>query len=251
MPGQILLHKKNGVYIEANATNPLPVDATISALPLPSGAASAANQTNGAQQTQITDGANVAAVIAGSNTGVKGLRVYGGPTDPISDIPVMLDYSHHQNHEGESYQWLFFGAVNAGTKDVRISVPNLTATTRTPHVLFEVISDNTTATISLYEGTTWTAAGQDDSANIRNRNRNSANTPGTKIYVSGAPALTPNALGTLLSVSYLFTSKASINIDQVLSEWILKTSTEYLFRVVTVGNGTVLIRVHFYEDLGV
>lgn len=31
---------------------------------------------------------NIAEVIAGAVTGAKGLRVYIGPTDPISDVPV-------------------------------------------------------------------------------------------------------------------------------------------------------------------
>lgn len=197
------------------------------------------------------DTGDIAAVISGANTGVKGLRVYGGPTDPISDIPVVIEYDHHQIHEGETYQWHFFGAVNATTKDVRISVPTLTATIRTPHFIPEVIADNTTTTILLYEGTTWTAVGTDDSARILNRNRNSTNTAATKIYVSGATALTPNATGTLLYTGYLFTGKASATSDRVLAEWDLKSNTEYLLRVTTTGNGSVLIRLHFYEDLGV
>lgn len=193
-----------------------------------------------------------AAVVTGANTGVNGLRVYNSPTDPISDISVGIDLEHHQIHEGETHQWFFFGAVNATSKDIRISVPALAATTRTPHMIFDVVSDNTTAQVLLYEGTTWTAVGTDDSGNIRNRNRNLTTTvPGTKIYVTGGTALTVNALGNLLDTDYLFTSKAGANAPRSQSEWLLKASTEYLLRVTTTGSGSCLIKLKWYEDLGV
>ncbi len=194
---------------------------------------------------------DVIPVVAGANTGVKGLRVFGGPTDPMSDVPVVIEFDHHQVHEGEAWKWNFIGAVNATTKDVRFSVPALTATTRTPHVLMELIADNASATLGLYEGTTWTAAGTDDSARIFNRNRNIAGAPNSKIYVAGVTALTPNALGTLIESGYIFTGKGAMSIDRGTMEWDLKSNTEYLIRVVTVGSGTVLLRVNFYEDKGV
>ena len=209
---------------------------------------------NGIQTQEVTlydaDGVPIP-VTTGASTGVKGLRVFTGPTDPIGDIPVVIEFDHHQIHEGEAWKWNFFGAVNATTKDVRFSVPTLPATTRTPHFLMELIADNTSAVIYLYEGTTWTAVGTDDSARIFNRNRNVAGSPGSKIYVSGATALTPNALGTLLEVGYVFTGKGAMSSERSTMEWDLKSNTEYLVRVVTVGSGTVLLRLNFYEDQGV
>lgn len=179
------------------------------------------------------------------------LQVQVGPGDVISNIPVVIEYDHHQIHEGEVYQWWFFGAVNSTTKDVRISVPALAATIATPHLVPEVICDATTTQILFYEGTTWTAVGTDDSARIYNRNRNVATAAGTKIYVSGATALTPNALGTQFYQGYIFTGKAGTVTDRVTAEWDLKASTEYLFRVTTSASGSCLIRLHFYEDRGV
>lgn len=190
-------------------------------------------------------------IVSGASTNVKGLRVYTGPTDPISDIPVHIEYSHHQIHEGETYKYVNFGTLNQSTRDIRISVPTLTATTRTPHFLFEVVSDNTTCTVSFYEGTTFTSGGTDDSSKILNRNRNSTNAAVTKVYVNGVTALTVNALGTLLDNNYIFTSKAATNAERDMAEWDLKSSTEYLVRIVTTGNGTVLCKLHWYEDLGV
>ena len=208
---------------------------------------------NGLQKTQIASATDIAAIVTGPNTSVKGLRVYGGPTDPISDIPVTIEYGHHQIHEGEAYLWLFYGAVNATTKNIRISVPVLAATTRTPHLLFEIVSDNTTCISTLYEGTTWTnnQAGQDDSSNILNRNRNSANAAATKIYVAGTPVLTPSSLGTKLDVQYVSPNKNVGNPDRTVNEWDLKSTTEYLLQVITTGNGNCLIKLNFYEDLGV
>lgn len=179
------------------------------------------------------------------------MQVQIGPGDIISNLPVVIEYDHHQIHEGEAWKWNFFGAVNATTKDVRISVPTLTATTRTPHAIFEIVADNTTSSIMTYEGTTWTSGGTDDSARIYNRNRNVIATPNTKIYVAGATALTVNTLGTQIDQGYLFTSKAAINTERAMVEWVLKSNTEYLLRVTTTGNGSVLIKIHFYEDLGV
>lgn len=187
----------------------------------------------------------------GTPTKTSAINVQIGPGDIISNLPVVVDFPHHQVHEGEMWQWYFFGAVNATTKDVRISVPILAATTRTPHLIPEVFGDNTTITVSLYEGTTFTNSGTDDSTRIRNRNRNVGGSPNTKVYVSGGTTLTPNALGTLLWQDYLFTSKASTNGARDLVEWDLLSNTEYLLRVVTTGNGSVMIRLHWYEDKGV
>ncbi len=179
------------------------------------------------------------------------LQVQIGPGDVISAIPVTLEYAHHQVHEGEVWQWWWFGALNAATKDVRISVPTLTATTRTPHFIPEVIADTTTAQLFFYESTTWTSGGTDDSSRIQNRNRNVGGSPNTKIYVSGGTALTVNALGTQFWQGYLFSGKSSLTTDRATAEWDLKSNTEYLFRVTTTGNGNCLIRLDFYEDLGV
>lgn len=181
------------------------------------------------------------------------MNVQIGPGDVISSIPVVIEYDHHQIHEGEVWQWNFLGAINATTKNIRISVPVLAPTTRTPHLLPEVVApENTSCTIKLWEDTTWTSGGTDDSANIFNRNRNVGGNPSTKIYVAGATALTVNATGTQIYVGYTVGGgKSAINADRSLSEWDLKSNTEYNFQLVTVGNGVVLVRLNFYEDLGV
>lgn len=182
----------------------------------------------------------------------KVFQVQIGPGDVISNLPVVIEFDHHQIHEGEAWQYTSFGALNTTTRNIRISVPTLAATTRTPHLLPEVICDATTTSILLFEGTTWTAGGTDDSAKIYNRNRNVAGTPNTKIYITGATALTPNADGTQIYQGYTVgANRSAIGSDRALSEWVLKSNTEYCLRVTTTSNGTCLIRLNFYEDLGV
>lgn len=244
-----------GAFVDVKVTpsGALSTDTTVSSSVLPTGASTSANQTNGSQKVQLTDATGNLLVYGDrvqTPTG-KVIQVQIGPGDKISSIPVVMDYPHHQIHEGETWKYQSFGTLNASTRDIRISVPALTPTVATPHLFLELISDNTTATMWLYEGTTFTSGGTDDSANIRNRNRNVAGSPGTKVYIAGGTALTPNALGTILDINYLFTNKAATNIERGSAEWDLKASTEYLVRVTTTGNGTCLLKLHWYEDLGV
>lgn len=233
---------------------------TVAASALPTGASTSAKQdtaadlltdikalqTSGTQRVIIASAADIAAIITGANTGVKGLRVYGGPTDPISDIPVGLDYDHHQNHEGEAYQWYYYNATLNGTVNFRLSVPALTAVTRTPHFRIEYVADTTT-NLYFFEGPTVNAAGT-ATTTIRNRNRSSTNTPGMAIYTGS----TFTADGTELYHGVTVASaKASLSADTSQAEWILKPSTEYMVRIVTTGATIVMLRFHWYEDLGV
>lgn len=203
-------------------------------------------QTSGTQRVIIASAADIAAIVAGANTGVKGLRVFGGPTDPISDIPVGIDYDHHQNHEGEAYQWFYHNTALNGTVNFRLSVPALAATTRTPHLRLEYMADTTT-TLYLFEGPTVNAAGT-ASTTIRNRNRNSTNTAGLVIYTGSTFTADGTEIYRGITVA---AAKSSLSVDQSQTEWILKTSTEYLVRIVTTGASIVMLRFHWYEDLGV
>lgn len=209
---------------------------------------------SGVIASSITDAVTGASaqVIARTQTPTgNALQVQIGPGDPISNVPVTIDFPHHQIHEGESHLFFWTGTLN-GTKDFRLSVPAFSPTIRAPHIVPEVISDAATTTLSLYEGTTWTAGGVENTAKY-NRNRNYAATiAAMKIYETGVTALTVNALGTRLYAGYLMASTKATNMtDRGLSEWVLAASTEYLFRIVTSASGTVLFRLDWYEDLGV
>ncbi len=221
---------------------------------------------DGSEDALLSSGAPMPATLRDGVTGLaatvqavqqtpggNALRVQIGPGDVISNIPVVIEYDHHQIHEGEVYQYFWQGALNSASKDFRIVVPDVLPTLRTPHIVAEVISDATITNLYWYEGTTWNSSGQDDSARIYNRNRNVTEAAGTKIYVSGTPALTPNALGTNFWQGLLFSSaKSSLSMEsRAMSEWDLRANTEYLFRITTTSSANVLMRLSFYEDLGV
>lgn len=179
------------------------------------------------------------------------IQVQIGPGDPVSFLPVTIDFDHHQIHEGEVWHYYWMGALNATSKEWRLKVPVYATLIQAPHIVFDITSDNTTATLALYEGTTWTNLGTKDT-NIHNKNRNIAGTPGMEVYVSGGTTLTPNVTGTQIWAGYLSnTAKTSLNTDRNVVEWVLKSNTEYHLKVTTTGNGTVLSRFRWYEDLGV
>jgi hypothetical protein len=201
-------------------------------------------------QRYVQLGGENLALIEGQNTGVPGLRVYGGPTDPISDIPVTIDYDHHQVHEGESHVFSYLiSSLNSGvSQDFRLNVPTgLTPTTRTPHVVFEVISTAETE-IYLYEGMTFTAGNGGTLQTSYNRNRNSATVPGMKVYLTPTPATT----GDLIHIGLTGSGKAAGVEGRSLTEWDFKPNTDYLKRITSRAAGDkIVVRVIWYEDLGV
>jgi hypothetical protein len=209
--------------------------------------------------TQVdADGNSI--VVTGPATEEKGIRVFGGPVDPISDIPVSIEFEHHQVHEGETYSYCNLqtsGLASGSSFDIRISVPALVATLRTPHMVFEVIA-NGECEAYLHRSVTWTSGGTavaaGASATARdNRNHNSLNAPGTALYVNGATALTVNSTGTLKYIWYLPSGVSrSATGDRSVTEIDLSASTEYMFRLTSRANTLkFLIRLGWYEDLGV
>lgn len=221
---------------------------------LPTGAATAAKQddimstlTDASQVTTLSDGVDTVEIQTGAVDGAKGLRVFIGPTDPVSDLPVFVDFDHHQNHEGKAYQYVYYNATLNGTVDLRLVVPAYATAIRSPHMTIELICD-TTSNLYLYEAPTVNAAGTEVTT-IRNRNRiGTPNTPGMKIYTGTTYTSTGTELSHYITIS---AAKASISSDTSKAEWILKPSTEYLVRLTTAASSIVLIRLNWYEDLGV
>lgn len=205
--------------------------------------------------TNIEDkdtGKSVAITARAQTPTGNAMQVQIGPGDVISSIPVVIDYPHHQIHEGETYTFAEYSTSLNGAKVWRISVPNLTATTATPHMLIEVISDATTTIVGLYEGAVWSGSGVNVTTQAYNHNRNIATPPSTQIYAAGSAALTASGSGTLIAQGYLFSAaKGSLGIDRSMAEWDLKANTEYLFKTTTSASGNVLTRINFYEDRGV
>ena len=176
------------------------------------------------------------------------LHVAIGPYDPISRIPVVIDYAHHQVHEGETYVvgQIVSGLANNDSKDYRITSGSVTPTIRTPHFIHEVIGDGA-AEVYLYEGGTVTGG---TAMPAINRNRNSGNVPTTTIYEN--PTVT--ALGSVLWPGMLTGSKNSVGSgDRSLDEFDFKPNATYHLRVTSkAATGLKFcVRMTWYEDLGV
>lgn len=176
------------------------------------------------------------------------LHVAIGPYDPISRIPVVVDFAHHQIHEGEAYtcSLLVSALANNASKDIRMTVGSATPTTRTPHLVAQVVADGA-AEVYLYEGGTVTGG---TALPAYNHNRNSTNVPG--MVVAENP--TVSALGSAIWVGLLTGSKQSSgSSDRALDEWDLKASTTYLLRVTSTAAAGIkaVVRMNWYEDLGV
>lgn len=205
--------------------------------------------TNKYSKKMVDNDGDVPEVIAGANTGVKGLRVYGGPTDPISDIPVVIDYPHHQLHEGETHQYTYPPAAlaNGNNLDFRLVVPaGLDPTIETPHAVIEVEATAETW-VYLYEAPTTTDNGTQQTSQNRNRNK-TATVPGSSVWL----APTVSVVGTLLSAWIIGAGNKTGGGTRESLEWDLKANTVYLIRVTAKATGdNVCARVIFYEDLGV
>lgn len=182
----------------------------------------------------------------------KALNVQIGPGDPISNIPVVMLYDHHQIHEGETWRWstLQTGGLNAGSNyDIVFTVPSLSspALVYAPHFRFEVVADSY-STAFFYEGVSNDSTAGSARTPI-NMERNGSYTP--KLQITDG---TSGASGTTLLWQGLITgSKSSAgSADTSSTEFILKSGTKYLFRFTSGTTGCkYLLRFIWYEDLGV
>lgn len=186
-------------------------------------------------------------IFTGPNTGEKGIRVFIGPTDPISDVPVVQQFPHHQVHEGEMHQYTYppTALANGSNLDIRFVANNLAPTTRTPHPVIEV--DSTSETwIYLYESPTFSAPGTQQTVN--NRNRNSSIVPASTVWL----APTVSNVGTLLS-AWIHGSGVTVGGSTRESlEWDAGSGLEYLYRLSSkAASNDVCARLIWYEDLGV
>ena len=192
-----------------------------------------------------------ASVEARKNTPTgNALNVQIGPGDPISNVPVVIEYDHHQVHEGEQhgYSNLTNSLASGSSKDFRINVPaTLDTVYEAPHMIFEVIT-TLEAEAYIYEGMTYAVGNGGTVRTSHNRNRlGTPVTAATKIYED----TTPDTLGTNLWIGLTGSANRAGAQGRSLTEWILKPG-DYLFRVTSRAAGCkVLIRFEWYEDLGV
>jgi len=197
------------------------------------------------------DSATVATVEARKQTPTgNALNVQIGPGDPISNVPVVIEYEHHQVHEGEQhgYSNLTSSLASGSSKDFRVNVPAALDTIyEAPHMIFEVIT-TLEAEAYIYEDMTYTVGNGGTARTPHNRNRLAyLTTPATTIYEDPTPATT----GTNLWIGLTGSSNKAGSGARSLTEWVLKPG-DYLFRVTSRAAGCkVLVRLEWYEDLGV
>lgn len=186
--------------------------------------------------------------------GEKGVRVLIGATDVISNLPVFVDYDHHQVHEGETFRYGNYSSAlaNNATKDIRFVVPSITVpagiatASRMPHFRWEVISSAGGVAI-LYEGTTFSGNGNQRTPIALERNGSYT----SQLTVWEDPSV--NVLGTPIWTGLLLAGNPKAGgIDKPENEFVLKNNTSYHMRFTSAGaSNQVLLRYVWYEDLGV
>lgn len=183
--------------------------------------------------------------ITGAATGETGIRVFIGPTDPVSDIPVFMDFEHHQVHEGESHKIIDKKAsLGTGTVKYSIDVGTFTPSIRSPHMLIGIDVYNGSASFDLYEAATYTGGTTKTSYN---RNRNSATNP-TTVIKTGVTSTN----GTLIDSFFAAGGVRTGGNGRAQAEWLLKNNTTYRVDVIGLTAGTqAIVSFEWYEDLGV
>lgn len=154
------------------------------------------------------------------------LNVQIGPGDPISNVPVVMDFEHHQVHEGETFRAQSVQA-SLGTTTVKygLTVPAFASTISGPHLLLSCDVYNGAARIDLYAEATFTSGA---GITAYNRNRNVAGSPG--MTVTGGVTSTD---GTLIESFFCAPGKFTSEGSRPASEWVLKSGAKY--RVDLIG----------------
>lgn len=173
------------------------------------------------------------------------LNVQIGPGDVVSNIPVIIDFEHHQIHEGESYLAQDIqSSIGTSTVKYSITVPTFATTINSPHMIIVCDVYNGNATVSVYESATFTGG---STVTIYNRNRNSATTAGTTIKTG-----ITSTNGTLIKTFYAGAGKSTSGSSRSETEIVLKSNTIYRIDIVGRSAGTeAIVGFLFYEDLGV
>jgi len=173
------------------------------------------------------------------------LNVQIGPGDVISFIPVVIDFDHHQIHEGETHRAQSLATI-IGTNTVQygLVVPTYSNTVQSPHLIIGLDIYNGSAEGHLYEGATFTGG---VTLSSYNRNRNSLTKPGLAIKSNIS-----TANGTLIDSFYSGAGSKAAEANRAMVEWVLKSNTNYRFDIIGKSVNTEYITdFNWYEDLGV
>jgi hypothetical protein len=173
------------------------------------------------------------------------LNVQIGPGDVISNIPVVMDFSQHQIHEGESHHWGYY-STSVSTISFGITVPTYANTIQAPHMIIQCQIYEGSGEVSLWEAATFTGG---STITGYNRNRNSATAPGMTVK-SG---VTVTGAGTRLPYTQLISGGTKgAGESRGIDEIVLKSNTIYvaIFEEI-VAVSRLVIHFESYEDLGV
>ena len=173
------------------------------------------------------------------------LNVQIGPGDPISNVPVVMDFEHHQVHEGETWRAQSV-QTSLGTSTVKygLTVPVVATSIYGPHLVLAVDIYNGAARIDMYADATFTGGSP---ITAYNRNRNVAGSPG--MTVTGGVTSTN---GTLIESFFAGAGKGTGEGSRPASEWVLKSNAIYRVDVSgLVANTQAIVGFNWYEDLGV
>jgi hypothetical protein len=241
-----------GAYVDVkvNPSGALTTETSVTSSALPTDAATATNQTSGDQKTQIvaSDGSVLEVYTRTQTPAQKVIGVQIGPGDIVSNLPVVVDYEHHQVHEGETHHSID-QQLSLGTNTVKyeITVPtfNPADASRCPHMMIEVDVYNGAARCDFYENPGAATGGS--SMTIFNRERNIATTPGTSVKTG----VTITG-GTLIESFFSGSGSKAVGGNRSGTEWILKSNETYRVDLVGLTSGTqAIVTFGWYEDLGV
>ena len=248
---------------ELRAT-PVPVSATT--LPLPTGASTETTLASTLTQlqsllTELQLKADLTETQPTSNAILDGLveartqtptianaiNVQIGPGDPISNVPVVMDFGQHQVHEGEAFlsQYVAVGLATSVVK-FQLIVGSYADSVAAPHLQISLDVYDGAARIDLYEGGTAISGG---TPMVRHNRHRSIAVPATAMTInSGVTATGTLLLESAFAGGGLRGSAGGSSND----EWILKANTTYIaYLTGQTASTDAILHFEWYEDAGV
>jgi len=159
---------------------------------------------------------------------------FGVPLDTVSNSVKIIDYAHHENHDGNYYRCGGIFATLAAATDYYVSI--VVPATHSVHLNFE-IDANTENGYTLYEGTTATPGAGITTPAIICKNRLVKNTSAITVKAGLVGAWGVMTPGTMLTYKRVGSGKASGGDAGSGEEWIL-------------SNGTWIIKFSNYANPG-
>ena len=171
----------------------------------------------------------------------NGTNFRGLEQDEITRAMAVIDYAHHEIHEGDHFFVRdFVDLGNSATRDILLISPN---STKVAHLTLE-IDHELEGSVKLYETTVTSANG----TAIPRINRKRNGSDGSGMLVFHTP--TVSAVGTLLEQDQKGSGNKFGNIANRASEEImLKRNTKYLIRMtnITANNNLFNWTIDWYE----